>query len=103
MLWEHLVLDTLLSVEDPAKVHFWRDHQDREVDFVIPRGRNAVDAYECKWSSIRPDMQNLRSFRKAYPHGKNFIATPQPPGKQPLRVEGLEVQLVSPIDLMTQA
>ena len=26
-LWEHLVLDTLLSVEDPEKVLFWRDHQ----------------------------------------------------------------------------
>jgi hypothetical protein len=31
--WEHLVLDTLLSVEDPANVRFGRDHQQREVDF----------------------------------------------------------------------
>ena len=45
------MLDTLLSVEDPAKVLFWRDHQQREVDFVVPRGREAVDAYECKWSA----------------------------------------------------
>lgn len=36
-LWEHLVLAALLSVEDPAKVMFWRDHQQREVDFVVPQ------------------------------------------------------------------
>jgi predicted AAA+ superfamily ATPase len=51
-LWEHLVLDTLLSVEDPARVLFWRNHQRREVDFVVPRGRDAVDAQECKWSPL---------------------------------------------------
>jgi len=99
-LWEHLVLDTLLSVEDPAKVLFWRDHQQREVDFVVPRGREAVDAYECKWSGLKPDLRNLHAFRQVYPHGKNYFVIPQLSATQALHLEGLEVQMVSPADLM---
>jgi hypothetical protein len=29
-------------------VRYWRDRAGREVDFVRPRARDAVDAYECK-------------------------------------------------------
>ena len=99
-LWEHLVLDTLLSVEDPAKVLFWRDHQQREVDFVVPRGREAVDAYECKWTGLRPEVRNLKAFRQVYPQGKNFIVVPQVSPAQTLRQDGLELRIISPVDLM---
>jgi hypothetical protein len=95
-LWEHLVLDTLLSVEDPAKVMFWRDHQQREVDFVVPRGREAVDAYECKWTGLQPDVRNLKAFRQAYPQGRNFLVVPQRNATQTLRLEGLILQVISP-------
>ena len=101
-LWEHLVLDTLLSVEDPAKVLFWRDRQEREMDFVIPRGRGAVDAYECKWSALQQSLKNLQVFRRAYPQGRNFLVVPEPSGRRTLRREGLEVLVVSPADLMPQ-
>ncbi|HAB16901.1 MAG TPA: AAA family ATPase [Verrucomicrobiota bacterium] len=99
-LWEHLVLDTLASVEDPTKVQFWRDHQQREVDFVISRGRDAVDAYECKWSILDPDLRNLRAFRQVYPEGKNYLVVPQPSSARSLRLEGLDLNVVSPADLM---
>lgn len=99
-LWEHLVLDTLLSIEDPAKVLFWRDHQQREVDFVVPRGRESVDAYECKWSALHPDLKNLRAFRAAYPQGRNHVVVPQVSEPTPLKVDGLEVKLVTPAHLM---
>ena len=81
---------------------FWRDHQQREVDFVVPRGREAVDAYECKWSALQLDVRNLKVFRQTYPHGKNFVVVPQRAPERALRLEGLEVQLVSPADLMAE-
>jgi uncharacterized protein len=99
-LWEHLVLDTLLSVEDPANVLFWRDHRQHEVDFVVPRGREAVDAYECKWSSLKPDLGNLRAFRAVYPEGRNYVVVPQPASGQRQRVEGLTVEMISPSNLL---
>ncbi|MBM3832755.1 MAG: DUF4143 domain-containing protein [Verrucomicrobia bacterium] len=99
-LWEHLVLDTLLSVADPARVQFWRDHQQREVDFVVPRGRDVVDAYECNWTGLQPELRNLQAFRRVYPLGNNYIVVPAVTAPQALRVEGLEVQLISPVNLM---
>ncbi len=99
-LWEHLVLDTLLSVEDPAKVMFWRDHQQHEVDLVVPRGRDVLDAFECKWSGLQPDLRNLMAFRQVYPQGKNFLVVPQLAADQRLRLDDLEVQIVSPAGLM---
>jgi predicted AAA+ superfamily ATPase len=78
LLWEHLVLDTLLSLP-AAKVHFWRDKQQREVDFVLPRGRNGADAIECKWRTDAFEPRNLAAFRESYPAGRNFVVSPQVP------------------------
>lgn len=95
-----VVLDTLLSIEDPARVRFWRDHQQREVDFVVPRTRSAVDAYERKWSALHPDTKNLRAFRAAYPDGRNFLVVPQLAEPVPLLRDGLPLELVTPRDLV---
>jgi len=102
-LWEHLVLDTLLSIEDPAKVRFWRDHQQREVDFVVPRSRDAVDAYECKWSALQLDLRSLRAFRAVYPMGRNFVVVPRHGKTNMLKADGLVVELTTPAQMVAQA
>lgn len=74
-LWEHLVLDTLRSIPfDP--VLFWRDKQQREVDFVLPRGRKRVDVVECKWTADSFDVRGIAAFRENYPQGRNLIVAP---------------------------
>jgi hypothetical protein len=75
ILWEHLVLDTLLAAPVP-EVKFWRDKSKREVDFVIPRSRDSVDAIVCKWSPEAFDPGNLAAFRANYPSGRNFVCCP---------------------------
>ncbi len=75
VLWEHLVLDTLIAASLP-NIHFWRDKQMREVDFVVPRGRDAVDAIECKWKAEAFESRGLAAFREWYPRGKNYIVSP---------------------------
>ncbi|CAN5466494.1 ATP-binding protein [soil metagenome] len=77
VLWEHLVLDTLLAREGASAIHFWRDKSQREIDFVIPRGRDAVDAIECKWSAETFSPKSLIAFRAAYPTGRNFVVSPR--------------------------
>ncbi len=74
-LWEHLVLEALQSFVDESKLHYWRDQQHREVDFIVPAGRDAVDAIECKWSVAVFDTKGLRAFRENYPNGRNFLVT----------------------------
>jgi predicted AAA+ superfamily ATPase len=63
VLWEHLVLDTLIAAGLP-KIHFWRDKQQREVDFVVLCGRDAVDAIECKWRPEAFETRGLKAFRE---------------------------------------
>lgn len=74
-LWEHVVLDTLATLPG-ARVQFWRDKQQREIDFVVPTGRSSVHAFECKWSVDAFDPKALRAFRAAHPHGRNFLVAP---------------------------
>ena len=98
VLWEHLVLDTLLAAGLP-KVHFWRDKQQREVDFVMPRGRDAADAIECKWKPESFETRGLAAFREQYPKGKNYVVSPlNGPAYQRVQ-DGLKISIVSPGEL----
>ena len=76
LLWEHLVLDTLMMRFAEHDVLYWRDKSRREVDFVIRRPEGRVDLVECK---VNPDKLNpapIAAFRKRYPDGDNYVATP---------------------------
>jgi len=98
-LWEHLVLDTLIAAGETT-IHFWRDKQQREVDFVLPRGRQGVDAIECKWTPKSFEPTALRAFRERYPLGKNYVFCPiegEPYGRS---LGGLEVTFASPSVLL---
>jgi len=98
VLWEHLVLDTLIS-SGLQKIHFWRDKQQREVDFVLPRGRHAVDAVECKWNPKSFETRGLAAFREQYPKGKNYVISPlQGPLYERVQ-DGLKVVFMSPGEL----
>lgn len=98
LLWEHLVLDTLIAA-GLTKIQFWRDKQGREIDFVIPRGRDVVDAIECKWRPDSFEIRNLATFRAGYPQGKNYIVCPLT-GPSYERIEnGHRLVFLSPGDL----
>jgi uncharacterized protein len=94
LLWEHLVLDTLIASALP-QIHYWRDKQDREIDFVVPRGRNAVDAIECKWNADQFEARNLSVFRAIYPEGRNYVLSPQTTADYSRSVAGHPVDFIS--------
>lgn len=99
-LWEHLVLDTLLAVCPVNQVHFWRDGRHREVDFVVPRTRDRVDAFECKWQALSPGLAGLQTFRRAYPDGDNYVVTPQADGSRKVSEDGFVYTVIHPRDVM---
>jgi predicted AAA+ superfamily ATPase len=73
---EHMVLDELVARHGRAAVHFWRDKQKHEVDFILQRGRSrAVTAIECKLQSKYFDPTGLRAFRKLHPEGENWLVS----------------------------
>jgi len=98
VLWEHLALDTLIAAGAP-KIHFWRDKQQREVDFVVPRGRAAVDVIECKWKPDAFETRGLKAFRAQYARGKNYVVSPLNGPRYERTQEGLKVIFVSPAEL----
>ena len=73
ILWEHLVLEYLQAVLPDQTVAYWRDKAGREVDFVLARRRDHVDAVECKWNPSEFDPAALRIFRSYYPKGNNYL------------------------------
>jgi len=75
ILWEHLVLDVLRAAIGDEGLFYWRDKSDREVDFVVRRGRD-VHVVECKINPDRLDPEPLAEFRRLYPRGRNYVASP---------------------------
>jgi predicted AAA+ superfamily ATPase len=99
LLWEHLVLDHLVSSPAGPKVMYWRDKDQHEIDFVVPAGRDAVDAIECKWDAARFDPTNLKVFRTLYPAGKNLVVATNVPKPFTREVAGLSVTFLGLDDL----
>ena len=91
ILWEHVVLETLLAHRGHRDIFYWRDKQQREVDFVIPGARGSCDAIECKWDAAKLSLRGLKAFRSNYPEGKNYIISPQLGDAYTRDVDGLEL------------
>lgn len=91
VLWEHVVLESLLARLGAEGVRFWRDKQRREVDFVLPQGRGRCDAIECKWDAAEFSPRGLAAFRDLHPAGENYVVSPQVGGPYGRTVGGMEV------------
>lgn len=98
VLWEHLVLETPVAA-GLSRIHFWRDKQQREVDSVLPRGRETVDAVECKWSADAFELRGLTAFRALYPRGKNYVVCPRAGPAYERRQNGHTLTFLSPAEL----
>ena len=92
------MLDTLLAAGAP-RLHYWCDKQQREIDFVLPRGRDRVDTIECKWRADAFETRNLAVFREAYPKGRNFVVCPLPGRGYPRVMTEMNIEFVTPAEL----
>lgn len=98
-LWEQLVLESLVAHRPLAKIHYWRDKQKREVDFVVPERDGTVTAIECKWNRRRVSTTGLAAFRSVYPEGRNLVIVPDVSEPQVREVDGLELTIAG-IDVL---
>ena len=98
-LWEHLVLEHLQAHFPDTPIRYWRDKPGREVDFVVVRSRDEVDAIECKWNPDAFDCSAMMLFRSNYPRGRNFLVTPSGVTAYNARYGSLEVRICTPTEL----
>ncbi|MCK7476981.1 MAG: DUF4143 domain-containing protein [Candidatus Moduliflexus flocculans] len=75
-LWEHVVLEYLQAKGHDWTIRYWRDRAGREIDFVVVKDQEHVDAIECKWDPSHFDPSALEIFRSYYPNGTNFLICP---------------------------
>jgi hypothetical protein len=73
VLWEHFVLNELMTRMQCRDVAYWRDKRGHEVDFIVARRRSKPLAIECKWSADSFDPTNLRAFRQQHAEGDNVV------------------------------
>jgi hypothetical protein len=74
-LWEHIVLNELVGrLQKQISLHYWRNKRGHEIDFIILKNRHTRPiAVECKWSYRTFNPQNISTFRRLYPDGKNYV------------------------------
>ena len=98
-LWEHLVLEHLQAHFPDTPIRYWRDKPGREVDFILARRRDEVDAVECKWVPGAFDSTALKLFRSYYPKGRNYLVTPSGDPAYTMRYGNLKVRVCTPSGL----
>lgn len=100
LLWEHIVLEYLQAHIPERTVQYWRDAGGREIDFVMVRRRDEVDAIECTWNPDQFSPDALKIFRSFYSRGNNYLVCPiSAPGYRK-RVSGMEIQVCNPEGLL---
>lgn len=100
VLWEHLVLEYLQAHFPDHAIHYWRDKNGREVDFVFSRGRDSIDVIECKWDADEFDSTALKVFRSYYPQGQNYLVSPSGVPAYTMRYGEHEVRICTPSELL---
>ena len=80
---------------------YWRDKTGREVDFVVVRNRDLVDAMECKWDASEFDPAGLKAFRSIYPKGNNYLVCPLSVPPYIKQAGSLEIKVCDPSGIAT--
>ena len=77
-LWENFLVSERLKMkawnDNSAKSYFWRNKQQREVDYIEEQ-YGELSAFEMKWNSEKKHKVTL-AFTNAYPTAKTDIITP---------------------------
>jgi predicted AAA+ superfamily ATPase len=100
ILWEHYVLNEIHAHSRQLRVNYWRDKRGHEIDFILARGNRDPIAIECKWSANNFNTRNIRSFRRRYPEGENWIVAHDIDQPYRRRVDDLELRFIGTPDLL---
>lgn len=96
LLWEHYVLNEVQARLQTKRLHYWRNKQGAEVDFVLPRrGEAGPIAIECKWRAASFDPSALSRFRRSYSDGPSFVVATDVDTPYKRDCDGFEVEFVS--------
>lgn len=109
-LWEQCVLNEINGKLQTRTIHYWRDKQGHEIDFVLNnRSEQALTAIECKFNSAPDELaatnigsigKNFEVFREHYPDGDNFVVSSNIDTPFSRKYKGLTITFVNTKDLI---
>jgi hypothetical protein len=94
ILWEHYVLNELVSELQTRRICTWRDKRGREVDFVLERRGRPPVAIECKWSASGFDPSGFAAFRSRYEKAACLVVAHDVDAPFTRTVSGVDVTFV---------
>ena len=97
LLWEHYVLNELQGRLQIRNIHYWRDKQNHEVDFIWPKQGRAPRSPS---KSNGPWGNSTRAFRRIYKQGSNFVVCHDVTRPYRRLVKDLDIELMSLEDLI---
>ncbi len=100
ILWEHYVLNEIVSRLQTRKIGYWRDKRGHEVDFVIERRGMPPVAIECKWSASGFDPASFSAFRSRYERASCLVVARDVEAPFTRTHSGVEVTFVGLGDLI---
>lgn len=101
-LWEHFVLNEMHSQMQNREIHYWRDKQGHEIDFILKMRNKKPIAIECKWSESGFEPKNLVSFRNRYPGGTNFVVCHDVDTAHSRKIKNIDVTFINLPDFINQ-
>jgi hypothetical protein len=94
LLWEHWVLNEFFSHRQSTAMNYWRDKQGHEVDFIWTRPGKPPIAIECKWKADHFEARNMKTFRRHYPDGPNWVVCQDVREAFSKRMSGITVEFL---------
>lgn len=94
MLWEHLVLNEMQAILQGVPISYWRDKSNHEIDFILKGKRKDHTTIECKWSTNHFESRNLRTFRRQYTGGRNFVVANDVDRPFERTIDGLNIEFI---------
>ncbi len=73
ILWEHFVLNEMMSRLQTITVSYWRTKQKKEIDFIVTKRSGEIFAIECKWKYRQVDTSAFAEFSRYYPSAKLIV------------------------------
>jgi hypothetical protein len=102
LLWEHFVLNELQAKLQTWAIHYWRDKNGHEVDFVIPMRAGSLIAIEAKWKADAFTPENLKALLRRYPSTRCYVVASDVGESYTSTSRGLTVRFVNLRELVKE-
>ncbi len=95
MLWEHRILNELISLLQTSNINYWRDKSGHEVDFIVSMPGKKKIAIECKLKEKDFNPKNFKIFLKKYADFQLIVVASDVKYEHSKKIGALEIKFIN--------